>query len=100
LINGGSSTTVMTYKLDDERRLGYPLAFSTSLIPMKIAKRLGGKAYTAGMFLTDESEALFNKDRLKEIYQYKKENDPLNILNPGKVFPRSLDKNTPLALSG
>jgi len=99
LINNGGETAVLTYVLDDERRRGFPLASSTSFVPMKVAERLGGRPYTVGMLLTASAELLLGKDKLLKIYEFKKEVDPNHIMNPGKVFPRSVDKSTPLRLN-
>lgn len=96
LVNNGSQATILTYTLDDERRRGFPLAYSTSFVPIKAAKKLGGRSYTIGMYFTDDAELLFGKDKLLKIYGFKKEVDPVHIMNPGKVFPTSLEKNSPI----
>lgn len=93
LINHGEETAIWTYALDDERRRGFVLAYPTNLITIDEAKRLGGKAYNIGMYLTDEAVRVFGKDRLHKIYEFKKEVDPDGIMNPGKVFPTTLEKN-------
>lgn len=99
LINNGSQTAVLTYSLDDERRRGFPLAYARSFVPIKAAKKLGGRPYTIGTYLTDDAELVFGKENLLKIHGFKKEIDPENIMNPGKVFPRSLDKKAPLRLN-
>jgi Fe-S oxidoreductase/FAD/FMN-containing dehydrogenase len=96
LINRGSEIAVLTYALDDERRRGFPFAFSTSLLPIKEAKKLAGKPYAIGMYLTDEAEPLFGKEKLHQIYEFKKRIDTDGIMNPGKIFPPSLEKNSPI----
>jgi Fe-S oxidoreductase/FAD/FMN-containing dehydrogenase len=99
LVNYGSQTILLTYILDDERRPGFPLAYSKSFIPIKAAKKLGGKPYAIGMYLIDDTELLLGKEKLLKIYKFKKEVDPIHIMNPGKVFPRFLDKSSPLRLN-
>ena len=99
LLNGGDQTTVMTYSLDDERRRGFPLAYSRYFVPVEAAKRLGGRPYTIGMYLNDDAALLFGKNKLLKIHRFKEKVDPAHIMNPGKVFPRSLDKMTPLKLN-
>ncbi len=96
LVAGGSQTTVMTYALDDERRRGFPLAYSTSFVVIKAARKLGGRRYSIGMYFTDDAELLLGKDNLLKIYQFKEEVDPGHILNPGKVFPTWLEKGSPI----
>ena len=96
LVNGGKETSVLTYILDDERRRGFMLASSKSFVPVKAAMKLGGRVYTIGMILTDMAELTMGKDKLLKAYQFKKEVDPDGIMNPGKVFPVSLDKGSPI----
>jgi len=99
LINNGSQTAVLTYALDDERRRGFPLAYAGSLALIKAAQRYGGRPYAIGMYFTDSAGLLLGEDKLLKIYEFKKEVDPDHIMNPGKVFPRSLDKRSPLRLN-
>jgi len=99
LIEYGSQATVLTYVLDDERRRGFPLAYSTSFVPIKAAKKLGGKPYTIGLYFTGDAELILGKDKLRKLYEFKKEVDPNRVMNPGKVFPRYMDKSVPLGLT-
>lgn len=96
LVEGGKESTLLTYILDDERRLGFTLAYPLSLVPVSEAKKLGGRTYAIGMFFTREAERYFGKERLARVYEFKRRVDPNGILNPGKVFPTSLDKTSPL----
>lgn len=97
LVWGGREAILLTYMLDDERRLGFTLAYPLSLVTVADAKKLGGRAYTVGMFFNQEAENYFGKERLARLYQFKKDVDPDGILNPGKVFPPWLDKGSPLS---
>lgn len=97
LVEGGKQATLLTYILDDERRRGFTLAYPLSLLPVAEAKKLGGRVYTIGMFFTWEAESYFGKERLTRLYRFKKGVDPHGILNPGKVFPSSLDKGSSVA---
>ncbi len=98
LVKGGVESAFLGYRLDDERRPGYALAFVNSLIPMKIAKKLGGRPYTTGMMLSGFAGDILGKDRLERAYNFKKKVDPEGILNPGKVFPPSLDSKSPVKM--
>jgi len=92
LINNGEEAAILTYLLEDERRRGFTLAYPTNLITIEEAKKLGGKAYTIGMYLIDEAVQVFGKDNLHKIYEFKKEVDPDGVMNPGKVFPTALQR--------
>lgn len=95
LVNGGAETAFLGYRLDDERRQGFALAFVNSLIPLKLAQELGGRPYAAGMLLAHEAASIFGKERLKKAFELKRNVDPDGIMNPGKAFPASLDKSSP-----
>jgi len=99
LINNGTKTVLLTYALDDERRRGFPLAYATGFSLIKAASKLGGSPYAIGMYFTDYAELLLGKEKLSKICEFKKEVDPDHIMNPGKVFPSSLDKSSPLRLN-
>jgi Fe-S oxidoreductase/FAD/FMN-containing dehydrogenase len=99
LINNGTKTVLLTYTLDDERRRGFPLAYATSLSMIKAASKLGGSPYAIGMYFTDYTKLLLDKEKLSKIYKFKKEADPEQIMNPGKIFPRYLDKSSPFRLN-
>ena len=98
LVKHGSRTTVLTYMLGDERRFGFMFGYAGSFGPLNVAAKLGGRPYAIGMYLSDRAGVYFGKDALKKTYEYKKQVDPLFILNPGKVFPRSMDKTAPFRL--
>jgi Fe-S oxidoreductase/FAD/FMN-containing dehydrogenase len=90
LISQGEEVAVLTSLLDDERRRGFPMAYSSSLIAISEAIKLGGKAYAIGMYLIDQAEQILGKAKLVDAERFKREFDPDNLLNPGKVFPDAL----------
>lgn len=96
LVNEGRESLIMVYILDDERRRGYPLTYPKRLLPIEIAKKLGGRVYSIGMYFTDEAESYFGRAKLLKAHQFKREVDPEGVMNPGKVFPPSLDKGSPI----
>ena len=98
LVSKGSEVVLLTFALDDERRRGFPLAYARSLAIMRAAINLGGRPYAIGMLLINYAGRLFGSNSLKEIYDFKKEIDPDRIMNPGKIFPRSLDEKSPLKM--
>ncbi len=96
MINRGEETLVQIYVLDDERRQGFPLTYSNIYMPIEAAKKFGGRPYTIGMYFIADAELLLGKDKLFKIYEFKKEVDREHMMNPGKVFPASLEKDLPL----
>jgi FAD/FMN-containing dehydrogenase/ferredoxin len=95
LVAGGKEGAFLGCRLDDERRRGYALAFVNSFVPIQAAGKLGGRPYTIGMLLSNYAVSCIGKERLEKAYEFKKKVDPKGIMNPGKVFPASLDKASP-----
>jgi len=95
-INGGTWATLLSFILDDERRRGFTLAYSLSLVPLDEAKKLGGRPYAIGMLFTEDAKTCLGQERLNRLWEFKKGVDPRGILNPGKVFPPSLDRGSPI----
>lgn len=95
LVAGGKECAFLGYRLDDERRRGYALAFVNSLIPLKEAAKLGGRPYTTGMLLSNHAVSCLGKERLEKAFAFKTKVDPAGIMNPGKVFPAALDRGSP-----
>jgi len=87
---------MMGFMLADERKTNYPLKFSSSLIVADIAKKHGGRLTATGIFFTDESKGLLGEDLFNRIVAFKKEFDPEHIMNPGKVLPPSVEKDSPI----
>ncbi|MEA4926776.1 MAG: FAD-binding and (Fe-S)-binding domain-containing protein [Syntrophomonadaceae bacterium] len=96
LVAEGKESAFMGYRLDDERRLGFPLAFVKSFIPIKEALKIGGRTYTVGMLLVNYADYALGRERLNKTWQYKQSVDPDGIMNPGKVFPASIDNKSPI----
>lgn len=84
--------------LADERRDDFTMSFANSLVISEVAKKLGGRAYASGMYLTAESEHIFGKEPLEAVVAFKAATDPAAIMNPGKVLPASMDPKSPAKL--
>lgn len=95
---GTESFALIGFLLADERKDDFTMAFANSLVISEVAKKLGGRAYASGMYLTAESEDIFGKDVLKRVADFKGATDPAGIMNPGKVLPPSLDPKSPAKL--
>ncbi|HEY3316685.1 MAG TPA: 4Fe-4S dicluster domain-containing protein [Bacillota bacterium] len=53
---------------------------------MDISKKYGGRAYSVGLYFTDEAAEAFGPERLAKLRQAKAELDPKNVFNPGKLL--------------
>ncbi|WMW22603.1 FAD-binding and (Fe-S)-binding domain-containing protein [Methanolobus mangrovi] len=87
---------MMGFMLADERKTNYPLKFSSSLIVADIAKKMGGRLTATGIFFTDDSKELLGETLFNRVVAFKKEFDPAHIMNPGKILPPSVEKNSPI----
>lgn len=83
---GKEMATILAFSLDFEDRVGYSMAWKMSLDLVSIAKKMLGKTQRIGMYLTDEAEDFFGKERLDRIKNFKEQVDPLGLMNPGKIL--------------
>ncbi len=96
---GPDKVTLLSFVLSDERKkIQFPLAYTSSLVIMDEAKKLGGENYSIGLYFTDEAEDFYGTKRLNKVWNYKQQADPNGIFNPGKIIPAKLDKNSPAKL--
>lgn len=95
---GGNMFALIGFILADERKDDFTMAFANSLVIAEAAKKLGGRAYASGMYLTAESEDIFGRALLERVAAFKAATDPAAIMNPGKVLPPSLDPKSPAKL--
>lgn len=84
-IFSSNQVTVLAFALEDERRPFYPLGFAAGIGILRIAKKHGGRAYSAGTYLASEAVNVFGAQRYDRILTFKKAVDPTNSLNPGKI---------------
>lgn len=83
-----SECSVLSFLPRDEREFSYTLAWRVSMKALKIAKKLGGRSYSTGLYLSKEAERLI--DDYEDALRFKRKVDPYNLLNPGKVFPSGI----------
>jgi len=95
---GSDEIAVIGFMLADERKLSFTMLFANSLVVNEAAKKLGGRIFGSGMYLTPESESIFGKALLTRIVDFKKKTDPAGIMNPGKIMPPAYDPNSPVKL--
>ncbi|ADG81421.1 FAD-binding and (Fe-S)-binding domain-containing protein [Thermincola potens] len=87
--------SILGFMLSDERKAGFPLAYTNSLTVIEIGEKLGGRVFTLGLYFADKAKDVLGENLVNEIWAYKQKIDPQGILNPGKIIPSSLDKNSP-----
>jgi Fe-S oxidoreductase/FAD/FMN-containing dehydrogenase len=86
---GKPEVVILGFIPSDQRKFSYHFVFSLSLSILKIAEKYGGRAYSTGLYFTDKAEEVFGKERLKALRSYKKQIDPKDLINPGKVLGKS-----------
>ncbi len=70
----------------DERSFGYNLAFALSLSAIQKAKRHGGRAYASGLYFAHEADDILGAERVRRLEAFKRQVDPQNVMNPGKIL--------------
>ncbi|MGE5576737.1 MAG: FAD-binding and (Fe-S)-binding domain-containing protein [Syntrophothermus sp.] len=89
LVKGGE-VVLLGFIPHDERTLKFNMAYLYSLTTIRVAQKVGGRAYSTGSFMAHKGPFVLGKswDKLRE---YKRKVDVKNLMNPGKVV-----KNGPL----
>ncbi|MFQ6051053.1 MAG: NrfD/PsrC family molybdoenzyme membrane anchor subunit [Candidatus Hydrothermarchaeota archaeon] len=81
-------SALLVFFLEDERSfLRFTFGWNNAFKIVDIARKFGGRVYSTGIWFSGESESYFGKERLEKIRKFKKERDPNDIMNPGKIFP-------------
>ncbi len=83
------SIALLAFLTGDERTAAYNVGFIKSLLLLDIAKKYGGQVYSVGLYFTDAAEEALGTENLKRISDFKKQTDPDNIFNPGKIISNS-----------
>lgn len=92
--------TLLGFMLSDERKAGFPMAYASSLSVIEMGEKLGGRVFTLGLYFADKANDVLGEKLVNQIWQYKQQIDPKGIMNPGKVVPSKLDKNSPAKMMG
>ena len=88
--NGKPEVVILGFIPSDQRRFKYNFVFGLSLTVMSIAEKFGGRAYSTGLYYANKVSKIMTKSRLERLTAFKKEVDPQNIMNPGKVLGKGL----------
>jgi Fe-S oxidoreductase/FAD/FMN-containing dehydrogenase len=70
----------------DQRTLGYNFVFGLALTMIRIAERHGGRAYSTGLYFASKARAVLGAERLDRLRAFKRDIDPEDRMNPGKVI--------------
>ncbi|MEI7706477.1 MAG: FAD-binding oxidoreductase, partial [Deltaproteobacteria bacterium] len=81
----GDRMAVLAYLVDPGAGLLFPLRMAKALLPMRIARRLGGSAYAPGLWLASETERCLGSEKFAAYRRKKVQMDPGGLLNPGKL---------------
>lgn len=92
---GHDKISILGFMLADERKLGFPMAYASALDVIDVGEKLGGHVYSLGLYFPDRIRTFFDEKRLSDIWLYKQSIDADSLMNPGKIIPPSMDKNSP-----
>lgn len=92
LIAGGEhpQAILLGFIPHDERKFGFNFAFGLSLSVIQKAKRHGGRSYGSGLYFARDAEHILGKERVRQFRNHKRQMDPHNIMNPGKILGNGL----------
>ncbi len=72
--------------LCDERLPPFSLAWGNRLAFQDAVKSAGGKATAPGLLTPGDAKPVLGKERVKRLASFKKDRDPDDIMNPGKIL--------------
>ncbi len=78
--------TLLGFILHDERKFTFNFAFGLALTVLRIAKENGGRAYSTGLYFTNQAKSILGAERLARLDAFKSELDPQGLFNPHKVL--------------
>ncbi|RLC87014.1 MAG: Fe-S oxidoreductase [Chloroflexi bacterium] len=92
MVSGGQNPQVVLLGFipHDERSLTFNVAFALSLSTIQKAKKYGGRAYASGLYFAQEADHILGAERVRRLRQFKQQEDPRRIMNPGKILDSSL----------
>ncbi|MBT3274996.1 MAG: FAD-binding oxidoreductase, partial [Spirochaetales bacterium] len=87
---GKPQVVILGFIPSDQRKFNYHFIFSLSLSITKIAEKHGGRAYATGLYFTGKGNSIFGKERIAKLLKFKREVDPKQLMNPGKVLGKKI----------
>lgn len=83
----GGRVLVRVHVLEDERRLEFSTSLGNLYAIVDAARRLGGHAAYPSLLLAGEAKRALGEERWRRLARFKRERDPWEVMNPGKVWP-------------
>ena len=83
--NGTPEVVILGFIPADQRKFSFNFVFGLVLTIIRIAERHGGRAYSTGLYFSNEADKLLGKERAGRLRSFKHQFDPQFSLNPGKV---------------
>ena len=74
------------YPCDESHQVDYLMALGFTRRLQMLGARLGGRPYGVGLWNTPYLPQLFSRAQLQELRRRKAQLDPLDLLNPGKLY--------------
>ncbi len=86
-LNNDGNTSFMVWILDDERKkISFTIGWYRSFQIASLAERFGGLPYAVGLWNGRHAKKYYGEQSFENLKIMKKKLDPLNIMNPVKVF--------------
>ncbi|MBN1411119.1 MAG: FAD-binding oxidoreductase [Spirochaetales bacterium] len=83
---GKPEVVILGFIPGDSRTFKFNFIFALVLSIMKIAVKHGGRPYATGKYFSAKADLILGRGKKQRLREYKKQIDPKNILNPGKVI--------------
>jgi Fe-S oxidoreductase/FAD/FMN-containing dehydrogenase len=83
---GKPEVVILGFIPSDQRKFSYNLVFGLVMTVVNIARKHGGRPYSTGLYFAKSAEEVMGRERVARLRDFKKQVDPENMLNPGKVL--------------
>lgn len=88
--DGKPEVVILGFIPSDQRKFSYNFVFPLVLTLTRIAERHGGRPYSTGLYFAQKAAQVLGADRAGRLQVFKRQVDPLGLMNPGKVMGNGL----------
>ncbi|MDO5536227.1 MAG: FAD-binding oxidoreductase [Desulfovibrionaceae bacterium] len=81
----GGEMAVLVYIPDSNRDALSLFRMGKAMVPLHLARPLGGRVYSAGLWFNCQSARVFGREHYRRLLKKKRLDDPRNLMNPGKI---------------